>query len=715
MKFFTTVVVVLYAAVSGFAQCVQPLVPCDSTATDTIEFECPNNQFFWNNVLWGGPDNPDLYEKNVDLNFRFIDTCGLGSITFNLLLDLDGDGIRETLLNPDNILADGQIRFDNFLSGGMDTVLQFHSDPSDPTGLQTFLLHTESIGDTVIATIFSPPSDLLSVQYPAKLPKGRHLLQWILSDGNSVDTCSREIWVQDFLPPEIECSAPLTTPLPPNRYVAFAFNQLTEFLKDYGTPLNLLETSMRIAGTGSGFPLDGQGHPIDSLRFNCSNLGSYTIELWSQDLDGNAGYCTMQLTVNDDFQFCVDPDTSVCVIEPCFFSQVPDIPIFVEDEDSLSLPLFLGSTQQDGCITLPSNLPPNQDYSIFPYKDENYLQGVSTYDLVLISKHILGLEPFDLPQKYIAADVNNSYSVTTFDIVETRKLLLGIYTEFPHVTSWRFVRSDHAFSDPNNPLSDPFPESVLLSDVQDGIHIAEFYAVKMGDVNCSAFSNNLNNNNNRQKYSLYIPNIQMKPNEWYEIPVYADGDLVALQAELTFASELTAYIEIHPGSYPGMSEDVFAQKESEGLRMSWFHHEPVRFSEKAPLFTLLVQSQTAGDLSHFIRLNPTSLQAEAYDGLGEKSDLQLLFRKGVQNGMECFAPYPNPGLGAAFFPVKTHAPKACTISLYDARGQLIFSQKSTLTPGLNQLEIPAEAFSAGGVYLWKIECSESNFSGNLIR
>jgi hypothetical protein len=67
------------------------------------------------------------------------------------------------------------------------------------------------------------------------------------------------------------------------------------------------------------------------------------------------------------------------------------------------------------------------DFTITPVKDDNPLNGVTTYDLVLMSKHILGIEPLGSPYKMIAADANKSNSITTFDIVELRKLILGIY------------------------------------------------------------------------------------------------------------------------------------------------------------------------------------------------------------------------------------------------------------------------------------------------
>jgi hypothetical protein len=99
--------------------------------------------------------------------------------------------------------------------------------------------------------------------------------------------------------------------------------------------------------------------------------------------------------------------------------------------------------------TFPNAVPFLGDYTVTPTKDNDPLNGVSTFDLVLINKHILGLEPLNTPYKMIAADANNSRSITTFDIVELRKLILGIYTELPNNTSWRFV--DKALRSRNRP------------------------------------------------------------------------------------------------------------------------------------------------------------------------------------------------------------------------------------------------------------------------
>ena len=71
---------------------------------------------------------------------------------------------------------------------------------------------------------------------------------------------------------------------------------------------------------------------------------------------------------------------------------------------------------------------------------------MSTLDLVDIQRHLLGLDPLDSPYKMIAADANNSESLTAIDLVEIRKLILGLYLEFPNNASWRFVDKDFVFS-----------------------------------------------------------------------------------------------------------------------------------------------------------------------------------------------------------------------------------------------------------------------------
>ncbi len=126
-------------------------------------------------------------------------------------------------------------------------------------------------------------------------------------------------------------------------------------------------------------------------------------------------------------------------------------------------------------------------YSVSPERDTNDLNGVTTFDLVLISKHILGIEALNSPWKMLSADVNNSKSITTTDIVEARKVLLGINPSFPANTSWRFFPESAVFPDPNNPFSSVIPPSnIVINNLQANFLLANFKGLKIGDTNNTA-------------------------------------------------------------------------------------------------------------------------------------------------------------------------------------------------------------------------------------
>ncbi len=99
-------------------------------------------------------------------------------------------------------------------------------------------------------------------------------------------------------------------------------------------------------------------------------------------------------------------------------------------------------TNPEGCSVFEApDVPGGIDtaFALPIFDGDNTLNGVSTWDNELIYRHALGLEPLDLFRQYFSADVNRSKSVTTFDIIELRKFILGLTPEFstpPNV--WQF-------------------------------------------------------------------------------------------------------------------------------------------------------------------------------------------------------------------------------------------------------------------------------------
>jgi len=127
-------------------------------------------------------------------------------------------------------------------------------------------------------------------------------------------------------------------------------------------------------------------------------------------------------------------------------------------------------------------------YKLSPGKDDRHNNGVSTFDIVLISRHIIGMTRLQSPYQIIAADVNRSNTVTTLDIVKIRRLILGIDSRFPESASWRFIPSTFEFVNEAQPFIETIPEEVIFTLTQPDT-VFNFIGIKVGDVNFNALPN----------------------------------------------------------------------------------------------------------------------------------------------------------------------------------------------------------------------------------
>jgi Carboxypeptidase regulatory-like domain len=129
-------------------------------------------------------------------------------------------------------------------------------------------------------------------------------------------------------------------------------------------------------------------------------------------------------------------------------------------------------------------------YTIRPAKNDDPLNGVNTFDIALISKHLLNIQTIEDPLILIAADINRSGGITNFDIVELRKLILGIYDSLPANQSWRFIDRNHVFKNRQNPFDELMPETISVSNLPaNGINNVRFLAIKIGDIDNTAGAN----------------------------------------------------------------------------------------------------------------------------------------------------------------------------------------------------------------------------------
>ena len=112
------------------------------------------------------------------------------------------------------------------------------------------------------------------------------------------------------------------------------------------------------------------------------------------------------------------------------------------------------------------------DYTLTPFKNTLAGNGVSTFDIVLTQKHILQVNSFTEAYQLLAADVNDSGTITTFDIVNMRKVILNVLNDFPGSNSWRFD-----------------PSVLSINDLGGDLPDQDFMGYKVGDVTGNANPN----------------------------------------------------------------------------------------------------------------------------------------------------------------------------------------------------------------------------------
>ena len=149
------------------------------------------------------------------------------------------------------------------------------------------------------------------------------------------------------------------------------------------------------------------------------------------DIRGNSPQETMSL-LSQKIAELLTPAPTPCFLQSYYDSPLDSVLITVD------APAFDTTFTASGTYSLANIVAlQNAAYTVIATKNGASLDGISTYDLVLISRHILGLEALT-PWKVLAADINCNGSVTAFDIVTARKLILGIDTSLP-CNKWRFV------------------------------------------------------------------------------------------------------------------------------------------------------------------------------------------------------------------------------------------------------------------------------------
>ncbi len=699
------------------------------------EIECPdstvqvcdltqNDAQLWNQPYWFDPmtGSHNLCEAPTDLCITASDACSDTNVTvrYLLFLDLDNNGTMETVVSSTNPPAPGTVQFDNAGSlnyaGG--STRFFDGRPVLPAEKYRFALQTAVSGGKVVAclrwnTQLNPDQYVLP-----ELPYGTHKIKWFVLDGcGNEQVCEYTFVVKDCKPPTVTCLNGLSINIMPTGMVSINALDFVQDAYDNCTPSDLLIHGILSSGNGVSFPFNPDGTPQTTLQFTCDDVSFFLVEIWAMDLAGNSDFCQTYIKIQDNFGICGAANASVAgSIHTESGDGVEDVQVQVQGLAPAGQAPFnlIALSDQSGQFSVPNQVPLSSNAMITPLKDNDPLNGVSTFDLVLINKHILGLEPLNSPYKMIAADANNSRSITTFDILEFRKLILGVYTELPENTSWRFIDKSYVFPNPYNPFQDVFPETKSIQDLQGDQLNENFMAVKTGDVNGNAVASSFQAVEARSAGQLLIDvtptgsRQKIIPNEVFTVHFAPSEAVAGYQFTLYFPNlELLA---IEPGE--DMSLGNFGTFDDAHALTVSFNTNSSNDDQPPGDFALTFRAKTGGKAEEMLRLSSQITRAEAYRA-SENTPEQLLDiglrfdQKGVTTisgvGFELYQNRPNPWTNSTR--IGFHLPESAeaVLTVLDNLGKIRYTQKGYFEHGYNSMTIDNSALGSSGVLYYKLE------------
>jgi hypothetical protein len=368
------------------------------------------------------------------------------------------------------------------------------------------------------------------------LPLGTHTITWTVTDlcGNS-EKCTRTFKIEDCKKPTPYCISSLTFTL--DEYNGNAEIWAKDF--DNGSYDNCTDTSELIFTFDGATPVKTllnqvhyfKGNGIQSTLqeyedgyaqkwipttlssgkyFDCGDIqngiaDTLILDMTVTDHIGNQDYCEVKLIIQDNHAHCDDVITvaSIAGTVKTEYHQIPQATKIKYEATEITDSVEINNSNGKYII---NQLPLSKAYKIAPKLNTDPMQGITTLDLVIIQRHILGLKILDSPYKLIAADVNGSKLISAGDLVDLRKLILGLVNKFPKsVPSWVFVPKEGGFSDPKFPFN--YTDYIITDNLTQDQDSLDFVAVKIGDVNESAFdfkgsSTEKRNNHHSQPFDL---------------------------------------------------------------------------------------------------------------------------------------------------------------------------------------------------------------------
>ncbi|MBK8885875.1 MAG: T9SS type A sorting domain-containing protein [Saprospiraceae bacterium] len=434
--------------------------------------------------------------------------------------------------------------------------------------------------------------------------------------------------------------------------------------------------------------------------YTCSDLGANEEDMSVWDVAGNTDFCTVTLNVQANGTACAGSRLAGNIGTEGN-DMVQNVTVSLQNmnnNESKSLITDVNGAYE--FIGMAENAP----YKITPEKNTDHLNGISTLDLVMMQRHILGLSNLNSAFKYKAADVNNDKKISASDLVELRKLILGIYTELPNNKSWRFVDEAANLSDFTKVFE--ANEYKYIDNLSSSVMDNNFTAVKVGDVNASATVNaHDNTTDTRSSKTLTLATVEQSfdAGENVQIAVTADNfdNISGAQWTFNFDNKALAFDNVVAGALSLTNDNIHLQNGK--IAFSWNNENGLTIDKDVVLFTIDFRAITNNTISNTFSLTSDITKAEAYTHDLSEIKLGLTFRS--VNAGEFALDQNNPNPFSSTTAISFTLPEAgeATLKIFDITGKTIKTITGQYAKGANEVILNADDFSAQGVMFYELE------------
>ena len=356
---------------------------------------------------------------------------------------------------------------------------------------------------------------------------------------------------------------------------------------------------------------------------------------------------------------------------------------------------------ENGTFSLP--LPRYIDYQITATKDTEKTMGVSILDIIATLRHLVGNQPFTNTKEMIAADLNQSGTVTTMDVVNMRKLLLN-EVEFDYPT-WRFIPAQ-AMENEDIPFH-AMEDYLQISYFENAAVGLNFQAIKMGDVSGSSTGlHQADARNQKQPLTIQLPDLTLSAGQIVDIPLVLPNITAVSGLQFSLQLENVEVLAIKEGS---VSKEQFFQIGNRELKVLWDDFSANNHGNEH-LLTLKVKANKAGKTTTFLSIHPTTLNPIAVDYSNNSIPVSLSFKANHQTIYNS----PNPFHDQTTIVYELEESQLVSLQVFNTEGKLVLSKTHSGQKGQNQILLSREMLNTAGLLFYELKTSNQVFSNKML-